>query len=136
MSATVRSYLYTEVFLSTLKSGRRAIAASLRAVACVVGIAMLLSFPAVSAHLYGQHFRTSEIRQNIVRHTFVAGPESGGVEEFAHIDAQPAISTPVTIENVAKRSFLLATASEVPTFCFLQRFRLGPSRSGGPDPLL
>jgi hypothetical protein len=124
------------VFLSTLKSSRRTIAGCLRVAACVVGIAMLLSFPAVSAHLYGQHFRTTEIRQNIVRHTFVAGPESGSVEQFAHLDAQPSISMPVIIDNVAKRSLLLATASDVPTFRLLHRFKLGPSRSGGSDPLL
>ena len=54
---------------------------------------------------FGQHFGTTEIRQNIVRHTFVAGPETGGVEKIAHIDAQPAIPTPVIVENVAKSFF-------------------------------
>ncbi len=58
------------------------------------------------------------------------------MEKIAHIDAQPAIPTPVTIENVAKGFFPLAIVSDVPTFRILQHFKLGPSRSGAPDPLL
>jgi hypothetical protein len=108
----------------------------LRAAACIVSVAMLLSFPVTRAHNFGQHFGTTEIRQNIVRHTFVAGPESGGEEKIAHIDAQPSIPVPVTIENVAKRFFPLAIVSDVPTFRILQHFKLGLSRSGASDPLL
>ena len=119
-----------------LKSGRRAIAASLSAIACILSVAMLLSFPAARANLYGQHFGTAEIRQNIVRHTFVAGPEAGAVEKIAHIDAIPAISTPVAIETVAERFLPFAVVSDVPAFRLLQRVKLGSSRSGVPDPLL
>ena len=97
---------------------------------------MLLSFPMTRTHSFGQHFGTTQIRQNIVRHTFVAGPEAGGVEKIAHLDAQPAIPTPVIVENVAKRCFLMAIVSDVPTFRILQHFKLGPSRSGTSDPLL
>ena len=71
-----------------------------------------------------------------MRHTFVAGPEAGGVEKIALIDAQPAIPMPLTVENVAKVFFPLAIVSEVPTFRILQHFKLGPSRSGAPYPLL
>jgi hypothetical protein len=97
---------------------------------------MLLSFPTARGHLYSQHFGTTQIRQNIVRHTFVAGPEANGVEEIAHIDAQATIPAPATIENVAERLFSLPVVSIVPTFRILQHLKLGPSRSGASDPLL
>jgi len=110
--------------------------ASFRAAACIVGVAMLLSFPAITAHHFGPHFGATEIRRSIVRHTFVAGPEEDGLEETAHIDAQPAIPMPVIIENVAKGFFPQTIVSEVPAFRLLQHFKLRPSRSDAPDPLL
>jgi len=97
---------------------------------------MLLSFPTARSHHFGQHFGTTEIRRNIVRHTFVAGPETGGVEKIALIDAQPAIPVPVIIANVARGFFARELASDIPIFRILQHFKLGPSRSSAPDPLL
>ena len=128
--------LECEVLRNLLKSCPRVITASLRAAACIVSVAMLLSFPSARTHLYGQHFGTTEIRQNIVRHTFVAGPEAGGVEKVARIDTQPSLPVAVTIENVAKSFFAMPIVSAVPTFRILQHLRLGPSRSDSPDPLL
>jgi hypothetical protein len=124
------------VLPNLLKSAGRSIAASLSAIACILSVAMLLSFPVMHAHSFGQHFGTTEIRQNIVRHTFVAGPETGGAEKMTHIDALAAIPTPVIVEHVAKCLFTLATVSDVPTFRILRHFKLGPSRSGASDPLL
>jgi hypothetical protein len=123
------------VLRNFLKFSQGAITASLRAAACILSVAMLLSFPIANAHHFGQHFGTTEIRQNIVRHTFVAGPEAGGVEKIALIDAQPAIPMPVIIGNVAKSFFPLAIVSEVPAFRLLQHFKLGSSCSGASDPL-
>src|SRR5579859_3719970 len=97
---------------------------------------MLLSFPAARAHSFGQHFGTTQIRQNIVRHTFVAGPEAGGIEKLAHIDWQATVPSPVTIENVTKFLSPRATVVHVPTFRILRHLKLGPSRSGASDPLL
>jgi hypothetical protein len=124
------------VLRNLLKSASRSIAVSLRVAACIVSVAMLLSFPVSRAHSFGQHVGTTEIRQNIVRHTFVAGPETGGVERMTHIDALAAIPTPVIVENVAKCLFSLAIVSDVPIFRTLRHLKLGPSRSGAPDPLL
>jgi hypothetical protein len=97
---------------------------------------MLLSFPCARAQLYRQHVGTTEIRQNIVRHTFVAGPETGAVEMIEHIDAQPTIPAPLDLENVARLFFPPPAISDVPTFRFLLHLRLGPSRSDAPDPLV
>jgi hypothetical protein len=118
-----------------LKSDGRAIVAALRAAACILGVAMLLSFPAARTLHFRQHFGTTEIRQNIVRHTFVAGPEAAGVEKIAHVDSLPVIPTPVSVQNVAKSFFRLPIVS-VPTFRILQHLKLGSSRSGVPDPLI
>jgi hypothetical protein len=124
------------VIRNFLKFSGRAIATTIRATACILSVAMLLSFPTAQAHHFGQHFGTTEIRQNIVRHTFVAGPEAGGAEKIALIDAQPANPPAVTIDNGVKRYFPLEIVSEVPAFRLLQHFKLGPSRSGATDPLL
>ena len=97
---------------------------------------MLLSFPITRAHNFGQHFGTTEVRHNIVRHTSVAGPEAGDVEKIAHFDSLSAIPGPVIVENAAKLLFPLPIVSSVPTFRILQHFKLGPSRSGPSDPLL
>jgi hypothetical protein len=123
------------VLRTLLKSSERAIGAFLRAAACILSVAMLLSFPAARPHHFSQHFGSTEIRQNIVRHTFVAGPEAGE-DRIAQIDAQPAIPTTVTIEIVAKSFFPLAIVSNLPAFRILQHLKLGPSRSGASDPLL
>jgi hypothetical protein len=124
------------VLRNLLKSASRAIVASCRLAACIVSVAMLLSFPVTRVHSFGQHFGTTEIRQNIVRHTFVAGPETGGAERMTHIDALAAIPTPVIVENVAKCLFPFAIVSDVPTFRILRHLKLGPSRSSASDPLL
>jgi hypothetical protein len=125
-----------EMLRNLLTSGSRSIATLLRVAACVVSVAMLLSFPLTRAHSFGQHFGTTQIRHSIVRHTFVAGPETGGVEKIAHIDLQAAIPSPVTIECVAKCLSPLAIFAHVPTFRILRHLKLGPSRSGASDPLL
>lgn len=96
---------------------------------------MLLSFPAARPHHFGQHFGSTQIRRNIVRHTFVAGP-AAGEEKISQIDAQPAIPVPVTFESFATSFFPPVTASYFPTFRFLLRLKLGPSRAGASDPLL
>jgi hypothetical protein len=124
-----------EVLGSLLKSSERTVATFLRVAACILSVAMLLSFPAARPHHFGQHFGTTEIRQNIVRHTFVAEPEPGE-EEIAQSDAQPAIPMPVTLESVAKSFLSPAIVSNLPTFRILQHLKLGPSRSGASDPLL
>ena len=102
----------------------------------MLGVAMLLSFPAARSHHFDQRFGTTEIRQNIVRHTFVAGPEAGGDEKMAQVDSLPAISVPVTVENVAQSVLRSAMVSYVPSFRVLQHLKLGPSRSSSSDPLL
>jgi len=123
-----------------LKSCRRALGVGLELSISVVAIAMLLSFPANSSHSFAEHFRSNEVRNSIVRHAFVAGPEADGVQANAHFDAEPTIPMPVIIESAAKPldGFGLSSqvSSEVSFLRLIQRFKLGSSSSGGPDPLL
>jgi hypothetical protein len=132
-SATI---LKDEVLRTLLRSTGRTVATAFRVAVCVVSVAMLLSFPTARASRFGQNFGTTEIRQNIVRHTFVAGPETGGIEKIAHIDELPVIPTLVTVEQVAKSFFRLPILSGVPTFRVLQHLRLRLARSGSTDPLI
>ncbi len=97
---------------------------------------MLLSFPVRRVHNFGQHFGSTEIRHSIVRHTFVAGPETGGVEKIVRIDALSAIPGSSIVENDTARFLPPAIVSEVPTYRILQHLKLGHSRSGTSDPLI
>ena len=119
-----------------LKSGLSMIGMFIRAATCIVSVAMLLSFPLTRAHSFGQHFGTTEIRHSIVRHTFVAGPESSGAEKIVHFEALPSIPEPAVLVSAATRLFPLPLLSIVPTFRILHHFKLGPSRSGASDPLI
>ena len=119
-----------------LKSCRRGLAVGLELGISIIAIAMLLSFPANSSHNFAEHFRSNEVRNSIVRHAFVAGPEADGAQAIAHVDAEPTIPMPVIIERDPKPLDVFELPSEVSFVRLLQRFKRGPSRSGGPDPLL
>jgi hypothetical protein len=112
------------------------VAASIRVSVCIVSVAMLLLFPAISSHHFDQHFGATQIRRSIVRHTFVDAPKDNSAEGIARIDLEPTIRVPVTIESAAKPLATFELSSEVPPIRLLQRFKLGRSRSGEPDPLL
>ena len=119
-----------------LKSFTRSLITCLEVAVSVVGIAMLLSFPATGSHHFDAHFRSNEVRRSIVRHAVVAGPEADAARIVARIDVQPAIPMPVIIETAAQPFSNLEVSAEVSLIRLLQRFKLGPSRSSGPDPLL
>ena len=114
----------------------QAIVAVFRTAVCAIGVAMLISFPTARTHHFRQHFGTTEIRQNIVRHTFVAGPETVAIEEIAHVDAQPATALLPTIQQIACRFRFSEVVADVPTFRIVHHLKLGPPRSGTSDPLL
>jgi hypothetical protein len=102
---------------------------------CPIGVTMLLLFPTAKAQYFRQHFGATEIRQSIVRHTFVAGPETGGIEEVAHLDEQQSTALPANLLQLSDRVCPLEDAGNVPTFRIVQRLKLGRSNSDAPDPL-
>jgi hypothetical protein len=119
-----------------LKSCTRALITCLEVTISVVGIVMLLSFPANGSHHFDAHFRSNEVRRSIVRHAVVAAPEADAARTIARIDVQPAIPMPVIVETAVEPLSNLEASAEVSLFRLLQRFKLGLSRSSGPDPLL
>lgn len=124
------------VLRNFLKISGQSLATVFRVSICAIGVAMLISFPTARVQHFRQHFGTSEVRQNIVRHTFVAGPETGTVEDFAYADAQPATALLPPIVQLADRFRSSEVIADVPTFRIVQHLKLGPTRSGASDPLL
>jgi hypothetical protein len=119
-----------------LKSCARALTTCLEVAISVVGVAMLLSFPATGSHHFDAHFRSNEVRRSIVRHAVVAGPEADAARTVARVDVQPAIPMPAIVETPIEPLSNHEVSTEVSLFRMLQRFKLGLSRSSGPDPLL
>ncbi len=48
------------------------VAVSVRLGACLLAVAMLLSFPALRSHSFMTHFRSPEVRRSVVRHNPVS----------------------------------------------------------------
>ena len=124
------------MLLNFQKISGQSLATVFRVSICAIGVAMLISFPTARAQHFRQHFGSTEVRQSIVRHTFVAGPETGGVEDVTYADAQPATALLPTILQLANRFRPSEVVADVPMFRILQRLKLGPTRSGASDPLL
>jgi hypothetical protein len=129
-------YSQVIVLRNFLKISGQSLAMAFRVSICAIGVAMLISFPTARAQHFRQHFGTTEVRQNIVRHTFVAGPETVTVEDAAYTDAQPATALLPTILQLANRFRPSEEVADVPTFRIVQHLKLGPTRSGASDPLL
>jgi len=104
--------------------------------ACLVSVLMLLAFPMQSAFRLADHFRAPEVRRSIVRHTFIAQHQSGPVDRIARQAVLPAFPAPIDTENVTEPISNIEISSQVPLSRLLLRVKLGPSRSGGRDPLL
>ena len=136
-AAMIRSsYFQIDAMRYFLRSCARATATCFEVAISVVGIVMLLSFPANASHQFDAHFRSNEVRRSIVRNASIAGPEADAARTVARIDAEPAIPMPVIAESAAKPLTTFDFSSDVSLVRLLQRFKLGPSRSSGSDPLL
>lgn len=120
-----------------LASALRNAAPIIRTIACVVSVAMLLTFPTVKPHNFSDHLRTPEVRRSIVRHTQVAQVEDATAKSVERIGIQPD-TLPLLLNFKTK----VATISNVelapqasPTRLFL-RLKLGASPAGGEDPFI
>ena len=112
------------------------VTAFLHAVACVVSVAMLISFPAGNGHSFGTHFRTPQVRRAIERQVSIAHSDSNIRDQVAHSDPlatffAPADPHPGMMARGHRESF-----PEVPLPRLLSRLKLNPSGSGNQDPLL
>jgi hypothetical protein len=108
----------------------------LHVAACIVSIAMLLSFPATRVHNFGTHFRTPEVRRAIERHSSVAHSHDNALDRVAQSDLLPMFFTPTETASKIVPLGNFEAASEVPLPRLLNRLKLNPAGSGGQDPLL
>lgn len=104
--------------------------------ASLISVLMLLAFPVQRTHRFTDHFRTSEVRRSIERHTFVAQPEADPAERVAHCAVLPAFPVPVPTDGKVRPLAGFEYAPRVSLTRFLLRLKLGPSRASAQDPLL
>jgi hypothetical protein len=122
---------------TSLTSVSKSAASVVRVVACLISVALLLTFPLVKAHTFNDHFRSPEIRRSIVRHTQVAEADDATAESVQRINIQPTALFQLLDLNQesAKVINVEFVPQAVPTQLFL-RLKLGNSPGGGEDPLI
>lgn len=109
--------------------------AFLHAAACIVSIAMLLSFPAVTVHNFATHFRAPEVRRTAERHTSVVNSDEDNTRErVAQRDLLPTFFVPTEPKTVPGDNLKLP--SQVPLSRLLNRLKLSCRASRGQDPFL
>jgi hypothetical protein len=116
--------------------GLHSLTAFFDALACVLSIVMLLSFPAGRLHSFGDHFRTPEVRRTTQRHTYVAAEGQRVQENAVRSDVLPTFFAPVETPVSLVSDRLFESPSEIPLVRLLNRLKLNPSGSSGQDPLL
>lgn len=104
--------------------------------ASMVVALILLAFPMQRTHQFTDHFRTSEARRSVERHTFLAQPELDPAERVAYCACLPALPVPIETSGDIKPHTSIEFAPDVPLRRILFHLKLGPSRGSGPDPLL
>ena len=107
------------------------------AVACLLSIAMLLSFPASRFHSFSAHFRTPEVRRTTERNTLVTEETRNPRESIPRSELLPtffAPAEPVSVKIIFDRN--LDSHADFPLVHLLSRLKLNPPGSGGEDPLL
>jgi hypothetical protein len=110
--------------------------AFLNIAACIVSVAMLLSFPATRFHNFPTHFRNPEVRRATERHTGVAPRTEKTPDAVAQSDLLPRFFAPVETAGKIVPADNFEAVSEVPLSRLLHRLKLNPCGSSGQDPLL
>jgi hypothetical protein len=119
-----------------LHSKTRKAARLLNLAVCVVSVLMMLAFPMRSAHQFGFHFRTPEVRRSIERNTAFANPEPKPSERIPYQAVRPALFVLVDTGDAPFPIAHVELSSNVDFPRLLLRLKLGSSRSGSQDPLL
>ncbi len=116
--------------------GMREPRSSIDLATALLGLLMLLAFPMRPVHQFTDHFRASEIRRSVERHTFLAQPEADPAERVARGAILPALTVPVATFSAVKPLAVFEFTSQVPLTRLLLRLKLGPSRASAQDPLV
>ena len=110
--------------------------AFLHLTACILSVAMLLSFPATRLHDFGTHFRTPEVRRVTERQTCVAQNDHHAQERAVRSGLLPKFFIPTqTVSRIVLPDHF-ESRSEVSLPRLLNRLKLNRCGSSGPDPLL
>ena len=108
----------------------------LRMAVCLAGALMVLSFPVGSAHDFHQHLRTARVRRELVRHTFLSVAKESPAQGARPLRVRPIQLLPIDRETESESSPNISPFPLVIPTRILLRFRPGPSRAGGEDPLI
>lgn len=103
--------------------------------ACLLAIAMLLSFPVAGPHNFRSHYRSPEVRGPVVRHTVVSA-----IHGHANLRLTPSAIEPVLAIRARPRAVNPSPEREIPERVSivqkLHRLKLGPHSDGDPVQLL
>jgi hypothetical protein len=119
-----------------LHARARQVVSRIGCLASVVVALVLLAFPMQRTHQFTDHFRTSEARRSVERHTFLGQPELDPAERVTYCAALPVLPVPIETNGDVRPRTGIEFAPPVPLQRLLSRLKLGPSRGSGPDPLL
>ena len=103
---------------------------------CLGVVLMLLTLPVPRAHQFTDHFRAPEVRRSVERNVFLERTKSDASERISTHYLQPTGLFRADTEDSVKPFREFALTPRVPLTRLLLRLKLGPSRSGTPDPLL
>jgi hypothetical protein len=108
----------------------------LRVAVYLASALMVLSFPVGSAHDFHQHFRIARVRRELVRHTFLSVAKESPAKRARPLRVRPIQLLPVDRQTESESSSNISPSPLVIPTRILLRFRPGPFRAGGEDPLI
>src|SRR5271154_3867673 len=106
----------------------RVVSSFLRVAACIVGIAVLFTYPIPSAHQFTGHFRAPMVRRMLERDTSVAHSDASSTECIAQQAVFPALPLYVDEGISIKPVTTVEYASPVSISRLLSHLKLGYSR--------
>lgn len=119
--------------------GACSIGATIKTIASIVALVMLVTFPAGRTHQFTNHFRTTELRGTMERLVAVAEPPSSSAGELADHATQLAASMRMRmLAEPSRRPFSRFNLEYRPTSLvrILMRLKLGHAFSRLGDPLI
>jgi len=111
---------------------------TIQLVLCLLSLLMLVTLPIQRSHEFRIHFRSERVRRTLEHHSELAQSAPGVVDRVVQEAWRPAGSWWVEPEP-AVVAFITNEFTDrvpVPISRLLSRLKLGPSSSGGQDPLV
>jgi hypothetical protein len=104
---------------------------------CVLGVAMLATFPCIHAHQYASHYRANESVRLVNRHVALAQSRAIGADRVTRpaLDRIDPPALPVTAPDLREHIEILAAEAEVAVSHQLRHLKIGPVRDDAPPVL-